>query len=144
MATVKPELPRSAAMTDSVETEVRNLVRGLNQGESLPADPSSEILILKMSSGAIAEIDKLMDELQAARTYLHSEGERVRRMAARYEHLTKTALASVAIISERISQWRTGELAVVASSESGDDHGRATPPDQDGDRAQRAVGAAAE
>jgi hypothetical protein len=111
------ELARTEVAADGIETEVRSLVRGLNQ--TGVAEPSSDLAILKMSAGAIAEIDRLMDELQAARNYLHVEGERVRRMTARYEHLTKTALTSVRVISERISEWRSGEGVAPGAEESG-------------------------
>lgn len=139
MGSVKPELPRSDAVADGVEAEVRDLVRELNHGDPVVAEPSSDIVILKMSAGAIGEIDKLMDELQTARNYLHAEGERVRRMTSRYEHLTKTALASVRIISERIGEWRIGDRTVVATDD-GEPHGPA--PRQDAvphDAARRSV-----
>jgi hypothetical protein len=124
MGTVKPELGRPEAVTEGVEAEVRDLVRELNHGDPVAPEPFSDIVLLKMSAGAIGEIDKLMDELQTARNYLHAEGERVRRMTARYEHLTKTALASVRIISERIGEWRIGDRAVTATDDA-DDLGRA-------------------
>lgn len=117
MGTVKPDLSRPETVAEGVEAEVRDLVRELNQGDAAPVETSSDIALLKMSANAIAEIDKLMDELQSARNYLHAEGERVRRMTSRYEHLTKTALASVRIISERMNEWRAGGLAVVAAGE---------------------------
>ena len=58
---------------------------------------------------SIGEIEKLMEELRSARDYLRTEGERVRRMNARYAHLTRTASASVKIIAESMSKWRTSE-----------------------------------
>jgi hypothetical protein len=133
MGSVKPELSQSGAVADGVEAEVRDLVRELNHGDPVAAEPSSDIVILKMSAGAIGEIDKLMDELQTARNYLHAEGERVRRMTSRYEHLTKTALASVRIISERIGEWRIGDRAVVT------DDGEGPAPVQDAERRNVAI-----
>ena len=47
---------------------------------------------------------KLMGELQTARDYLQSEGERVRQMMVRYAHLAQTA--SVKIIAESVGKWR--------------------------------------
>jgi hypothetical protein len=58
---------------------------------------------------SIGEIEKLMEELSSARDYLRAEGERVRRINARYAHLTRTASASVKIIAESMSKWRTSE-----------------------------------
>ena len=40
----------------------------------------------------MADIDKLMGELQTARDYLQSEGEKVRWMTARYAHLAQTVM----------------------------------------------------
>jgi hypothetical protein len=59
---------------------------------------------------SIADIDKLMGELQTARDYLQSEGERVRRMTARYAHLAQTASASVRIIADSVNKWRNVEM----------------------------------
>jgi hypothetical protein len=47
-----------------------------------------------------------MGELLSARDYLNVEAERVKRENARLKHLSKTALASVHIISENLSKWR--------------------------------------
>jgi hypothetical protein len=66
--------------------------------------------IVAAGEASIGEIDKLMAELQTARDYLQAEGERVRRMNARYAHLTSTASASVKIIAESMGKWRTTEL----------------------------------
>jgi hypothetical protein len=60
---------------------------------------------------SIAHIEKLMEELQAARDYLQSEGERVRRVTDRYAHLAQTASASVKIFAENLGNWRNLETA---------------------------------
>lgn len=52
-----------------------------------------------IDTSASRRIDKLVGELQMARNYLQSEGERVRQMMARYIHLADTASASVKIIA---------------------------------------------
>jgi len=57
--------------------------------------------------------------LRAARDYLRSEGERVRRVNARYAHLTRTASASVKIISESMGKWRTTEMEAATEAEPG-------------------------
>jgi hypothetical protein len=72
----------------------------------LVAEPSEDALI---AGASITDIDKLMGELQTARDYLQSEGERVRRMTARYAHLAETASASVKIIAESLGKWRNAE-----------------------------------
>jgi hypothetical protein len=116
MAAATPDLARTDPATASVESEIRTLVRGMRKDDHPPAELSSELLILKLEAASIAEIDKLMDELQTARNYLHAEGERVRRMAARYAHLTQTAMASVKIISERMREWRVSEPVIAADA----------------------------
>jgi hypothetical protein len=59
-----------------------------------------------LAASAVAEIDKLMGDLVSAREYLSAEAERVRRETARLRSLSKTAVASVQIISENLSKWR--------------------------------------
>jgi hypothetical protein len=72
-----------------------------------------------VAAGAISigEIEKLMEELRTARDYLKAEGERVRRMNARYAHLTNTASASVKIIAESMGKWRTTEIEAAAEAD---------------------------
>jgi hypothetical protein len=114
MADTKLDLT-GAAVAERVEAEIRDLVRTKNVQDRLP-DLGSDIL--KAGEGSIAEIDKLMVELQAARDYLRAEGDRVRRMADRYGHLTRTASESVRVISESMGKWRNPELAVVVPSDA--------------------------
>ena len=64
---------------------------------------------LQAGTMSIADINKLMGELEMARNYLQSEGERVRQMMARYTHLAETASASVKIIAESLGKWRNSD-----------------------------------
>jgi hypothetical protein len=98
------------SMSAAFDTLIK-MERGLPGGRhSSPTEPGDEIVAFGAVS--IGEIDKLMEELRTARDYLQSEGERVRRMNARYAHLTRTASASVKVIAESMGKWRTTELAV--------------------------------
>ena len=83
--------------------------QGLSGARPSPvaAEPGDDIVAAGALS--IGEIEKLMEELSSARDYLRAEGERVRRINARYAHLTRTASASVKIIAESMSKWRTSE-----------------------------------
>jgi hypothetical protein len=54
---------------------------------------------------SIAEIDRLMAELQEAKSYLQSEGERIERETVRYTNLTQMASFTAKIIFDAISQW---------------------------------------
>ena len=98
------------AVVTMVVDEIRQIVlRNKQQAEITPELCSD---VLKAGATSIAEISKLIEELQVARDYLHSEDERVHRMVERYAHLTTTASASVKIVSDSLGKW-------VARSESG-------------------------
>jgi hypothetical protein len=109
MGVADAKSPTSDTATEMLEGGIRALVRRnrLAVAAELVAEPSEDALIAGATS--IADIDKLMEELQTARDYLQSEGERVRRMTARYAHLAETASASVKIIAESLGKWRNAE-----------------------------------
>lgn len=76
------------------------------------AEPAMEACdddIAAAGATAIADIEKLIEELLVARNYLQAEGERVRQVTRRYAHLTKTASASARIISESLGKWHNPE-----------------------------------
>jgi hypothetical protein len=62
-------------------------------------------LIEKVGATSIVEIDRLIAELQDARNYLISEGERIERETVRYANLALMASATTKIISDAVSQW---------------------------------------
>jgi hypothetical protein len=108
METAKHDKAVPATAIRSVETEKREIVRPKAVS---PADADG-LFGDSLQSGArsIAEIGKLMDELNAARDYLQAEGERLRREAVKYAQLAQSALSSVRTISESIGKWRETEL----------------------------------
>jgi hypothetical protein len=110
MGVADPESSISDTATDALEGGIRSLVRRnrLTVAAKLVAEPCDDALIAGATS--IADIDKLMGELQTARDYLQSEGERVRRMTARYAHLAQTASASVRIIADSVNKWSNVEM----------------------------------
>ena len=61
-------------------------------------------LMRKVEAMSIAEIDRLMAELQELKGYLQSERKRIERGTIRYKNLTKTASASVKTILDAVSQ----------------------------------------
>jgi hypothetical protein len=63
-------------------------------------------LIQKIGVASTAEFETLIGELQEARSYLESEGERIQREAVRYAELSQTAASSVKFISETVAEWR--------------------------------------
>jgi hypothetical protein len=121
----KPEIISSSSQVDpvkSIEEEIRNSVRGDRLTDRLtksapPGEVAREIsetlgeFVQKVGATSISEIDKLISDLQAARSYLKSEGERIQQEMSRYAHLSDTASASVKIITESLGQWRKGNDA---------------------------------
>jgi hypothetical protein len=91
----------------AIESETRHLVH-----PEAPPTPTAETdvdiapLIQKVGAASIAEIEKIIGELQAARDFLQSEGERVKRETQHYTTLAQMASASVRIISETVAGWR--------------------------------------
>jgi hypothetical protein len=59
-----------------------------------------------MAISAVAEIDKLMGDLISARDYLMAEAEKIRRDTLRLKALSKSAVASVQVISDNLAKWR--------------------------------------
>jgi hypothetical protein len=51
-------------------------------------------------------IERPIGELQEARAYLQSEGERIQRETDHYLQLSKTASDSVKVISGAVAEWR--------------------------------------
>ena len=134
----RPVLKREKKM-DVVESHVSilsfegdTLVRS---NKSPTAKPSDDILAsnnaIAAGAASIADIERLMAELQAARDYLQAEGERVRRVNANYAHLAQTASASARVIAESIGKWRIPEQA------SGYRPPSATDPSSDGETLAR-------
>ena len=111
MGVADAKSPAPDTATEMLEGGIRALVRGnkLAVAAELIAEPTEDALIAGATS--IADIGKLMGELQTARNYLQSEGERLRQMTARYTHLAQTASASVKIIAESLGKWRNAETA---------------------------------
>ena len=107
----KSDLPMSDPETLSLEGGIRALVRRnrLAIAAELITEPCDDALMAGATS--IADIDRLMGELQTARDFLQSEGERVRRTNARYAHLAQTASASVKVIADSLGKWRDVEAA---------------------------------
>jgi hypothetical protein len=121
----KPEISAAQAepIMKSMEEEISNSVRGDRLTDRLArlkpqADAVGELgesigqLIQKVGASSIAEIEKLISDLQAARNYLKAEGDRIQQEMTRYAHLSDTASASVKIITESLGQWRKGNDTV--------------------------------
>jgi hypothetical protein len=106
----QPEPTNTSTEENSTET-VRN--EGVSSSKA-KTEPAAELssgkigqLVQRMGATSIAEIETLIGHLQAARSYLQSESERIQRELARYAHLSDTASASINIITQSLGQWRT-------------------------------------
>src|SRR5262249_20790763 len=84
-----------------IEGETRELVHA-GEASTPKSETDVEIapLVQKVGAISIAEIEKLIGELQEAKDFLQSEGERVQRETERYTNFTQMASASVKIISD--------------------------------------------
>jgi hypothetical protein len=107
----KPDISVEPLIMKSTEEKIGKSVPGDRLTYCQPdevGDVNQSIgeLIDKVSSTSIAEIEKLVSELQAVRNYLKVEGDRIQQEMARYAHLSDTASASVKIVAESIGQWR--------------------------------------
>jgi len=109
-----------------LEGGIRSLVCG-NRSASA-AEPCDDPL--EAGATSIADIEKLMEELQIARDYLQSEGERVRQLNARYAHSAQTASASVKIIAESLGKWRNPELESISQADPNLFHGGELQPER--------------
>jgi hypothetical protein len=77
-----------------------------NVSEVVTIEPALCGDLLKAGALSMKEIDKLIGDLQRAHDYIKQEGEQLQRQAARYAHLSRTALASVTVVNEGLNKWR--------------------------------------
>jgi hypothetical protein len=95
---------QAAAASLAIEGEVCDL-SPTKVSTQTEADTEIAAFIEKVRTMSIAEIDRLMAELQDAKNYLLSESERIERETVHYANLTLMASATTKIISDAISQW---------------------------------------
>jgi prophage DNA circulation protein len=91
---------------DIIESETRDLVHSGAPTRKSETDVDIAPLVQKIGARSIAEVEKIIGELQEAKDFLQSEGERVQRETERYTNLTQMASASVKIISDTVAGWR--------------------------------------
>jgi len=90
----------------AIEGESRELI--LAEATSTGSTEIDELvpLVQKIGARSIAEIEKMIGEMQEAKNFLQTEWERIQRETARYMKLAQTASASVEIIFETVRGWR--------------------------------------
>jgi hypothetical protein len=78
-----------------------------------PLDSSTEAtvnsvnsLIQRVAGTSLAEIEKLIGELESLRDLLHAEGQRVQREISGYAQLSQAAMKSTRLIADNVAQWK--------------------------------------
>jgi hypothetical protein len=86
-------------------------VRRWQRGEAEPAgDPVADnlnVLIRRVSSASMEEIDRVILELQGVRDMLRQEGDRVSREVAGYASLSHAAMTAMTVIADSLTQWKS-------------------------------------
>jgi hypothetical protein len=111
-----------SAAVSQVEDGIRDFVRNdiaylrrppLPSSEAAPADPAAEAtvnsvnsLIQRVAGTSLAEIEKLISELESLRDLLHAEGQRVQREISGYAQLSQAAMKSTRMIADNVNQWK--------------------------------------
>jgi hypothetical protein len=107
--------------SNEFEGEIREFIRrdvsarrpvGDVAAKSQAESDKLDSLIERVSGATIAEIDRLIAELQNIRSLLHNEGERVRREITGYAGLSQSAVATVKVINDTLTQLRPGAVAL--------------------------------
>jgi hypothetical protein len=78
-----------------------------------PLDASTEAtvssvnsLIQRVAGTSLAEIERLISELESLRDLLHAEGQRVQREISGYAQLSQAAMKSTRLIADNVAQWK--------------------------------------
>lgn len=101
------------------DVSIRRRVHGgagetLNGGDAAIANANG--LIEQVSGASVAEIDRVIGELQNLRDTLSHEGERVRRQLADFASLSQVAMTSMKIIADSVAQCKPPLPAARADS----------------------------
>jgi hypothetical protein len=118
------EVDNSLDAVSEVEEGIREFVRNdiaylrrpqIASSETAPQAPidTSESavnnvnsLIQRVAGTSLAEIEKLISELESLRDLLHAEGQRVQREISGYAQLSQAAMKSTRMIADNVNQWK--------------------------------------
>jgi ABC-type transporter Mla subunit MlaD len=117
------EVDSNLAAVSEVEADIRDFVRNdiaylRRPASGLPVtetalEPSAEAtvnsvnsLIQRVAGTSLAEIEKLISELEGLRDLLHAEGQRVQREISGYAQLSQAAMKSTRMIADNVTQWK--------------------------------------
>jgi hypothetical protein len=116
------DVDETNAAVSQVEEGIREFVRNdiaylrrppIPSPETAPMDSQAEAtvnnvnsLIQRVAGTSLAEIEKLIAELESLRDLLHAEGQRVQREISGYAQLSQAAMKSTRMIAENVTQWK--------------------------------------
>jgi hypothetical protein len=112
--------------SNEFEGEIREFIRRDVSARRPGSDPvtNSQVesdnlnsLLERVSGATVAEIDRLISELQTIRSLLQSEGDRVRREITGYAGLSQSAVATMKVINETLAQLRPNALPAASRKE---------------------------
>jgi hypothetical protein len=102
-----------AGIRDFVRNDVAYLRRPAVAASNEALEPQSEAtvnsvnsLIQRVAGTSLAEIEKLIGELEGLRDLLHAEGQRVQREISGYAQLSQAAMKSTRMIADNVTQWK--------------------------------------
>ena len=105
-----------AGIRDFVRNDVAHLRRpapGTVSSSETALEPNAEAtvnnvnsLIQRVAGTSLAEIEKLVAELESLRELLHNEGQRVQREISGYAQLSQAAMKSTRLIADNVEQWK--------------------------------------
>jgi hypothetical protein len=100
--------PEAVAATTEIKQEIYERTDEELSAQAA-ADAETAPLIQKVGATSIAEIDRVLAELEQAKDHLQSERERIEREVARYTNLTQLTSVTTKIIFDAVSQlYRPG------------------------------------
>jgi hypothetical protein len=116
------EVDTNLAAVTEVEAGIRDFVRNdiaylrrppVTSPETAPLEPNTDAtvnnvnsLIQRVAGTSLAEIEKLISELESLRDLLHAEGQRVQREISGYAQLSQAAMKSTRMIADNVTQWK--------------------------------------
>ncbi len=102
-----------AGIREFVRNDIAYLRRPAVAAEAAPLDANAEAtvnnvnsLIQRVAGTSLAEIEKLIPELEGLRDLLHAEGQRVQREISGYAQLSQAAMKSTRMIADNVNQWK--------------------------------------
>jgi hypothetical protein len=83
------------------------------RSEPTPPEGASQLnsIIQRVSGASVAEIDRLIDELQSLRDFLLKEGQRIHRELTDYTRLNQGAVESTRVVAETLMKMKAPQAS---------------------------------